>query len=137
MTGGDDVRAHTNGRRGTHRATGEPDPPCHRGAPVIRRALCLSLLVSAVIVSPALAAPTKDGGCPGPYQAATYAEMAVEFPELVEAFGMEGFLDGTAGFDNNNNGTVCWMNFPSTARVYETFLFHVLVIDDNAVGLGD
>ncbi|MEO6208230.1 MAG: hypothetical protein ABIP77_09805 [Candidatus Limnocylindrales bacterium] len=101
---------------------------------MIRRALSVALLGSLMIAGPAAAAPA-DGGCPGQYEAATYAEMALQFPELVEAFGAEGFVAGLMGFDNNHNGRVCWMPFPDVAKVYDTFLFHALVIDDNAVGL--
>ncbi len=103
-----------------------------------RRALPLALVGSLMIAGPVVAAPTKDGGCPGRYETATYAEVAQEFPELVELYGgTAGFEAGLMGFDKNSNGTVCWTYFPSTARVYDKFLFHALIIDDNAVGLAD
>ena len=101
---------------------------------MIRRALSVALLGSLMIAAPAAAAP-RDGGCPGKYEAATYAEMASEFPELVAAFGAENFEAAMMGFDKNTNGTVCWMPFPDVASVYDKFLFHALIIDDNAVGL--
>ncbi len=104
----------------------------------MRRALVPFALIAALaMASPAMAAPTRDGGCPGPYEPATYAEFALEFPELLEAFGAEAFGAALAGFDNNSNGIVCWKDFPSVAKVYTTFLFHALVIDDAAVGLDD
>jgi len=104
----------------------------------MRRALVfLMALATLSLASPALAAPSRDGGCPGPYQPATYTQFANEFPELLEAFGAEGFQAGFSGFDNNANGIVCWTTFPNVARVYDKFLFHALVIDDAAVGLKD
>ncbi len=104
----------------------------------MRRALVPLILLAALsVASPALAAPSRDGGCPGPYQPATYAQFTAEFPELLEAFGAEANEAALMGFDNNGNGIICWTDFPNVAKVYTKFLFHALVIDDAAVGLKD
>ncbi len=96
----------------------------------VARAVSATLILGALAVSPAAAAPPA-GSCPGRYVEATYAEVLAEFPEFVEAFGEEGALAGLTGFDKNGNGEVCWMPFPES-RVTVTKLFLALIIDDNA-----
>jgi hypothetical protein len=101
----------------------------------MKRRVFLSAVLStclAIATSASVAAVPPTGVCPRPFETGTYAEIMATFPQVGEAFGEEAALAALMSFDNNSNGTLCWIAHPTHSRSYETQVLVANVIDDNA-----
>ena len=54
------------------------------------------------------------------------------FPQVVEAYGLEGALAALNRFDKNDNEIVCWRGHPTQSHVYDAKTVVANVIDDTA-----